>query len=287
MRQDGYRPAGPLSSNTVEKYGELVPPSIEEAWKEGGTWMTEDGFIRLVDPAAFEDLLPQILPSMPGAYAVMATGYGDLFVVYEDALHTVYFRFGFFTTYGHEFSDLDPIFKVERRYQERLLFRAHYDGAVADLGIPAIDECLGFTLPLSMGGPQTSENLSRRKLREHLLFLVAAGGEPRHYDVVHPPNEAAPESVSPTPSPLDVAGLEQVALELFERIQATGPFGTTVFDAERAVVVSKQGRGGVSILVGEDRSVLYFTSATSASAAMANYRAGARTDPALFRAPGT
>lgn len=144
---------------------------------------------------------------------------------------------------------------------------------------------LGFTLPLPLGGPQTSENLSRRKLREHLL--VAVGGEPRHSDVVHPPSKTESATSSPAPSPLDVAGLELVAMRLFEKIQAPGPFGTTVFDEERVIIVSKQGRGGISILVGEDGGVLYFTSATSPSTAVADYQAGGRTDPALFRARGT
>lgn len=192
MDYKGYVSIGPVTDATVPKYGELVPLPLEEAWIEGGTWATEDGYMRIVDPVAFEDILPEVLPSMPGAYALMATAFGDLFVVHEDIEYVVYFRFGFFMTFGHKFAIFTPDDVADRGYQDRLLFRTTYDDAVRRLGTPDIDECFGYTLPLSMGGPQTAENLSRRKLREHLAFLVAAGGEPRHYDVVHPPSTPEP-----------------------------------------------------------------------------------------------
>ncbi|WP_430591636.1 T6SS immunity protein Tdi1 domain-containing protein [Humidisolicoccus flavus] len=191
MSLDSYVPAGKVSSNTVEKYGELVPLSVEEAWNATGTMMTEDGFARLIDPVAFEDLLPEILPNLPRAYAVMATGFGDLFVVFEERLFVVFFRFGFYMEFAKRFGELDPVFASESDTQQKRLLRTTYDEGVARLGVPKIDECLGYTLPLAMGGPQTAENLSLRPLREHLIFLVSVGGVPRHFDEVHPPSAGA------------------------------------------------------------------------------------------------
>ncbi|WP_430591637.1 T6SS immunity protein Tdi1 domain-containing protein [Humidisolicoccus flavus] len=188
MFHEAYVPAGPVSASTVEKYGEQVPFTVEEAWQEHGTWMTADGFARIVDPSAFEELLPQILPNMPGAFAVMATGFGDLFVVFEQRLFVVFFRLGFFMEYAREFDMLHPDLITETASQQKRLLRTTYDEGVARLGVPKIDECLGYTLPLAMGGPQTAENLSLRPLREHLIFLVSVGGVPRHFDEVHPPS---------------------------------------------------------------------------------------------------
>ncbi|WP_430591639.1 T6SS immunity protein Tdi1 domain-containing protein [Humidisolicoccus flavus] len=303
MSLDSYVPAGNVSSNTVEKYGELVPLSVEKAWRATGTMMTEDGFARLVDPVAFEDLLPEILPNLPGAYAVMATGFGDLLVVHDTTVYVVFFRLGFYMQYLSKFGAIVPISMTERASQEKILLRTTYDEGVARLGVPKIDECLGYTLPLAMGGPQTAENLSLRPLREHLIFLVSVGGVPRHFDEVHPPsnpdapaqpNAAAPgATVSPDAeasaaqaggSSFDVARLEQVAYELFEKIGVPGPFGTRVYEDEQVIVVSYQIRGGVSILVGADESVLYFPSAVSPSDAVQNYLNGDRTDRAKFKA---
>ena len=67
------------------------------------------------------------------------------------------------------------------------MLRSFYDDAVAALGVPEIDECFGFKLPLAMGGPYTVGNLTRRKLKEHLVFLVQASGAPRDLDEIDPP----------------------------------------------------------------------------------------------------
>lgn len=182
----GYRAVGPVAPDVIERFGELVPPEVEDAWITEGAIVNADGFARLLDPAALLPVMDTLLPSHPGALPVFATAWGDLVVFHDDTFVLVLFRYGFFVTYspfptGFVFDDLEDPREHATRLQRR-----NYDDAVAAYGVPAIDECFGFVLPLSAGGPETIENLARRPLNEHLAFLVELGGPPRDLDELAP-----------------------------------------------------------------------------------------------------
>lgn len=182
----GSRVVGPVSPDVIERYGELVPPQIEDAWINDGAMITADGFARLLDPAALIPLMPQLLPSHLGALPVFATAWGDLIVLHEDTFVLALFRYGFYTTFspaptGAIFDDLE-----DPQVLDTMLRRGAYDEAVSALGVPGIDECFGYILPLSAGGPETVGNLARRPLKEHLAFLVETGGAPRDLDELAP-----------------------------------------------------------------------------------------------------
>ncbi|RBM24214.1 T6SS immunity protein Tdi1 domain-containing protein [Streptomyces sp. PT12] len=159
---------------------------LESALVNLGTGMTKDGFVRLIDPGSLLPVMDTILPSKPGALPVFATAWGDLIVLHEGEFWVVLFRYGFYDDFlgeptGYEFDALE-----ELDVQETILQRSFYDQAVSVLGVPAIDECFGFVAPLSLGGAADVSNVARRKLKEHLVFLVQTGGAPRHLDEVSP-----------------------------------------------------------------------------------------------------
>lgn len=182
----GSHVVGPVSPEVIERYGELVPAQVEDAWITSGATITADGFARLLDPAALLPVMPQLLPEHLGALPVFATAWGDLIVLHEDTFVLALFRYGFYTTFspfptGAIFDDLE-----DPEVQVKMLQRGTYDDATAKLGVPGIDECFGYVLPLSAGGPETVANLARRPLKEHLAFLVETGGAPRDLNDLAP-----------------------------------------------------------------------------------------------------
>lgn len=184
--QPGFRVVGPISRDVVERWGELVPAEVEDAWITDGAMISADGFARLIDPATLLPVMDELLPSHPGALPVFATAWGDLIVFHENTFVLVLFRLGFYVTYspfptGFVFDDLEDPQEHATRLQ-----RGIYDEAVAKLGVPEIDECFGFVLPLSAGGAPTVDNVARRPLKEHLAFLVQVGGAPRDLDELAP-----------------------------------------------------------------------------------------------------
>lgn len=184
--QPGFRVVGAVDPAVIARYGELVPARVEDAWTGDGAMISADGFARLIDPATLLPLMDTLLPSHPGALPVFATAWGDLVVFHDGAFVLVMFRYGFSVTFatranGLIFADLEDPQEHATRLQRRF-----YDDAVAALGVPAIDECFGFVLPLSAGGPETVGNVARRPLKEHLAFLVETGGAPRDLNELAP-----------------------------------------------------------------------------------------------------
>ncbi len=183
---DGFIPLGPVDPAIAARF-DPEDGLLQEALVELGTGTTPDGFIRLIDPGLLLPVMDAILPSKPGAVPVFATAWGDLIVLHERELWLVLFRFGFYDDFfgepdGYEFFALE-----DPQVQETILQRSFYDQAVSVLGVPALDECFGFVVPLSSGGAADVSNVARRKLTEHLVFLVQTGGAPRHLDEVSPP----------------------------------------------------------------------------------------------------
>ena len=188
----GDRAGGrPVSPESIERFGAQVPLTVDEAWKSVGTLMTSDGFIRLIDPAEVLPVMDLILPTHPGAIPTFATAWGDLIVQHEDAYVLVLYRLGFYTEFFG--MAIDYVFDLADQAEEQAtsLQRLFYDDAVAAYGVPAIDECFGFKLPLAMGGPDTVDNVAIRTLKEHLVFLVQTSGAPKDLDELDPPEQSA------------------------------------------------------------------------------------------------
>jgi hypothetical protein len=282
--QHGHRVVGSISAEVVERFGEIVSPGIEQAWKNEGALVTQDGFVRLIDPALLLPVMEMILPSHPGAIPLFTTAWGDLVVQYDDTYVLVLYRYGFYVEHSGFVSDLIFDHLEDRHAQQTRLQRQCYDDAVATLGEPAIDECFGFKLPLAIGGSEVADNVVRRKLKEHLLFLVQTGGAPLDLDEVDPPQD------EPLPRGRVAAGTGALTGEEKEwavlgeqQLDALQPgleFGIERLPGEQAVYVWQMGFGGAQLIISHDGALLFGTSALDRDQMIAAWRTGKRTPAA-------
>lgn len=90
---------------------------------------------------------------------------------------------------------------------------------------------------------------------------------------------AATGSAPPTP---EQRRLLEFGAALYRRISPDAALGHLLLPEDDAVAVVHQVRGGGTILVGADRSVLFSPSARDISVALAEFRAGARTPVERF-----
>ncbi|WP_405594474.1 hypothetical protein [Streptomyces sp. NBC_01092] len=90
----------------------------------------------------------------------------------------------------------------------------------------------------------------------------------------------AADAVPPTP---DQWRLIEFGKALYRRIAADADIGHVLLPEDGAVAVVHRVRGGGTILVAADRSVLFFGSALDISAALIEFRAGRRTPVELFQ----
>ncbi|WP_416904590.1 T6SS immunity protein Tdi1 domain-containing protein [Micromonospora echinospora] len=278
--RNGHRVVGSISPDVVERYGTNVPFAMERAWRDEGALMTADGFVRLIDPALLLPVMDLILPSHPGALPVFATAWGDLVVQHRGRFLLVRYAHGFHREYVDVVSDL--VFDHLEHPRSRALPRLCYDDAVARLGVPDIDECFGFTLPLSMGGSEDVTNVSRRKLKEHLVFLVQAAG---------PPYALKKLPLLPYP-PLPHLVLTEREQQLAERgkqqlamIQPSDRYGVASYPQDQAVYVWQIRRGGGGqMFVGHDGTLLFGAPEFADDSILDLWRSGRRTSAADLEA---
>ncbi|MGW0935098.1 hypothetical protein [Streptomyces sp. NPDC002666] len=90
---------------------------------------------------------------------------------------------------------------------------------------------------------------------------------------------AAAESTPPTP---EQQRLIEFGEALYRRISPDADLGHVLLPEDDAVAVVHRVRGGGTILVAADRSVLFFGSARDISFALPEFRAGSRTPVERF-----
>ncbi|MFI6820209.1 T6SS immunity protein Tdi1 domain-containing protein [Micromonospora sp. NPDC050187] len=277
--RNGHRVVGSIFPDVIERYGNIVPVAMERAWRDEGALMTADGFVRLIDPALLLPVMDLILPSHPGALPVFATAWGDLVVQHQGRFLLVRYPHGFYSEYADVVSDL--VFDYLEHPYARPLPRLCYDDAVTRLGVPEIDECFGFTLPLSMGGREDVTNVSRRKLKEHLVFLVHAAGPPYALPKLAPlPDPPMNQSVlTEREQQLAERGKQQLAT-----IQPSDRYGVAPYPEDRVVYVWQIRKGGGQLFVGHDGTLLFGTPDFTDESLLDLWRSGERTSAADLEA---
>lgn len=270
---DGFIPMGRVDPAVAARF-DPDEGMLESAIVRLGTGMTPDGFIRLIAPGPLLPLMDTLLPSKPGALPVFATAWGDLVVLHENVLWLVLYRFGFYDEFfgepsGYEFDALE-----DREVQETILQRSFYDQAVSVLGVPALDECFGFVLPLAAGGLVDVSNVARRTLADHLVLLVQTGGAPRPLDEVDPP-----KPVVRTEQELQL--IAEATRVLDALMPATAEDQINVYP-EYPVIYLRRNGFEAQLLVGDDGTMLHAGAAVPPDALLDRWRQGERTDIAAL-----
>ncbi|WHY98062.1 T6SS immunity protein Tdi1 domain-containing protein [Peribacillus simplex] len=161
-----------IDKEVIDKYKEKIPEQITEIWRQYGFGSILKGYLKLVNPDVFEELLKDVYIRSEGAIPLFATSMGDI-IVWEKGryLNLLNFRKGNVNVISAGFDffldDLnDNSFIVEE------LEWNPYPEAVDKYGEPDFDECFGYTPLLGLGGPDKVENLKKVKLMEHIYLIT-------------------------------------------------------------------------------------------------------------------
>jgi hypothetical protein len=286
-----FVPYAPIDEQTVARFAPTVPPEVVSAWREHGSGYVSDGYFRLVDPGRAAQSLEGTMNLPEGAAVLFTTALGDLVVHLGGRYLVVKFRWGVIdvTPPGTSFAELVRL--MDDPAARDLSFEwSPYLEAARRTGVPALDEVLGFVPMLALGGPPVAENLRRMGLWEHLAIIAQMAGVPSVRGDLR-----TPETERPVPSPVPVdrsqlsPALEPLAARgeaLFRQLATkagqglTDPMTLVPFDDGVAVV--RAVRGGATIFVGPDQTVLYSSSAMSFEDGVRAFRAGRRTAPDRF-----
>lgn len=170
-----FVPVRALDPDVIERFAASVPAEVVEIWRRDGVGLFADGYLRVIDPSAFADVVSESLPAYEGAIPVFATAFGDLLFWHDGYLRIARFRHGVVDVAGRNIAVFARM-AGDATYLIGQLYSAPYEEARDALGEPDIDECFGYVPLLALGGPETADHLRRVKLREHLAVITAAVG---------------------------------------------------------------------------------------------------------------
>jgi len=167
------------TAELVARYAPLVPPEILEVWQQYGFGSFREGYLKVVNPDDYADLLADTYQLTSGQAAppvvLFATAMCDLLIWEDGFLTRVDYRHGQTEVLGRNLNLFFKNHADDFNPRERLLWDP-YPAARARLGEPAFDECFGYVPLLALGGPETVEHLQKVKLREHIALIAEFTG---------------------------------------------------------------------------------------------------------------
>ncbi|MBC1400875.1 DUF1851 domain-containing protein [Listeria booriae] len=165
-----------VTENMCTKYSGSVPNELVTIWREYGMGTLLGGYLKLINPDDFQDILEEGYFRSEVSIPIFATSMGDI-ITWEDNRYVrkLNYRMGTFEgiAAGFEFF-LDDL--ASDYFKEKYFDLVQYQEAVERFGEPTYDECFGYIPLLALGGAEKVENLQKVKLREHILFISALAG---------------------------------------------------------------------------------------------------------------
>ena len=173
---DDFRIEKEVPAELIHAYQDRLPEQIIQIWKEYGFGSFMDGFMKVVNPEEFQDILQRAYFMGSKSVPVFVTALGDMIVWEEGSYLTILrFRHGAFSVMERGCSYfLDDLMDAE--YEEEFLKPHDYYIALSKQGPVGYDECFGYVPLLCMGGPEVVGHLKKAKILEHMELILEAGG---------------------------------------------------------------------------------------------------------------
>ncbi|MBC1290336.1 DUF1851 domain-containing protein [Listeria booriae] len=165
-----------VSKNIQAEYVNNIPNSMMTLWNEYGFGSCIDGYLKIINPREYQDILEESYVRYDSAIPLVTTAMGDIIVWEKNKyLNLLNFRRGTVKVIESGFEFFLEDIEDENFLIEELDWNP-YKEASKKFGNPAYDECFGYIPLLALGGSDKVENLKKVKLREHILLITALTG---------------------------------------------------------------------------------------------------------------
>ena len=156
---------------SIVRFSGLLPDPLLQIWNEVGWCSFANGFLWLVNPDDFSEMLADWAPPKD-AQVVLRTAFGDMIYWATSAFHLVDVDYGEHSTLTVNVEVLFDYVLCPGDLLEKVLDEPIFKQALPRLGPPAEDECYGYVPAIGLGGTHDPANLKKVKLREHLSILA-------------------------------------------------------------------------------------------------------------------
>ena len=165
-----------MNKSVIDEFAGKVPQELLDIWSERGFCTMLDGYLRVIDPREYKDLLDETYFRGSISIPIFTTAFGDI-ITFEKNKYIGIVRYN-----KHDFNILAADFELFLMFLKDEYFlksKFHIDNykcAKEKLGIPKNDECFGYFPALCAGGAEKTENIKIVKIKEHILFLTQLAG---------------------------------------------------------------------------------------------------------------
>ncbi len=165
-----------VEEEIIQKYKDILPEEIIEVWEKFGFGSMMNGYLKLINPEDFQNLLIESYFRGNLSIPIFATSFGDIITWEENeyvgivkyksgTFNIILKKFKFFFKNMSDKGFLDDTFDIEK-----------YDEAVKKYGKLNYDECFGYVPLLGLGGNEKVENIKKVKIIEHVELITQLVG---------------------------------------------------------------------------------------------------------------
>lgn len=159
-----------VDKDIIDKYQDIVGNDVVEIWKTYGFGSTFNGYLKIVNPDDYQELLEETYIMPFNDVPVFITGMGDIITCNSRGGFTI-------LDYRHERletlwtnKEIEWDFFYEQFYEDWWQWNPYFE-AVKKYGEPKYDECFGYEPLLSLGGNESVENLKKVNFEVHITIM--------------------------------------------------------------------------------------------------------------------
>ena len=167
------------SLKLIKNYREFVPKSLIDFWEQYGFGSFMNGYLKIVNPDDYQDILDEAYENEDCAIVVAITGLGDFIVWNKERgwFYIIFFRHGTTDAISNDFEKLlhkdfvnDDVLRLDFNVKD-------YYPAKERLGELEFNQCFGYVPLLGIGGSEQSENLDKVGIEEHIYIISQMVGK--------------------------------------------------------------------------------------------------------------
>lgn len=161
----------------IKKYKTYLPEELIELWENYGLAKLFNGYIKVINPDNYKDLLNDSYFRGNISIPIFVTGFGDIITIEEgEYIGIIRFKNGNFNIVAKNIKRF--LQNINDEYFQNKYFELNqYEKAVNRLGELEDDECFGYVPLLGLGGSEKVENLQKVKIKEHIELITQLVGK--------------------------------------------------------------------------------------------------------------
>lgn len=165
-----------VSPECLDKFRDKIPAELLRIWENYGFGTFFGGYLKIINPDDYMELLKESYFRADIAVPVMATAFGDLITWEKNQfVGIVYYRYGVSKIMIRDF-DLFLMLLQDKTFKKQFFALEAFEKSVECYGALDFGECFGYVPLLAMGGSEKLENLKKVRIREHIALITDMTG---------------------------------------------------------------------------------------------------------------